>query len=51
MITKNTTWIALLGGLALSMGPALAQDSGPLLDLLVKKGIVSDQESEGFAPN
>ena len=25
---------------------ALAQDSGPLIDLLVKKGIINDQEGE-----
>jgi hypothetical protein len=37
---------ALAGLLLLAATPARAQDSGPLLDLLVKKGIVSDQEAE-----
>jgi hypothetical protein len=30
----------------LCAGAALAQDSGPLIDLLVKKGIINDQEGE-----
>ena len=30
----------------LCAGTALAQDSGPLIDLLVKKGIINDQEGE-----
>lgn len=30
----------------LCAGSALAQDSGPLIDLLVKKGIINDQEGE-----
>lgn len=38
--------LALCGGLALSAASALAQDSGALIDLLVKKGVVSDQEAE-----
>jgi polyhydroxyalkanoate synthesis regulator phasin len=38
--------LALLCGVALTAGAAFAQDSGPLLDLLVKKGIVTDQEAE-----
>ncbi len=37
---------ALAGLLLLAATPARAQDSGPLLDLLIKKGIVSDQEAE-----
>lgn len=32
----------------LCAGTALAQDSGPLLDLLVKKGIINDQEAENL---
>lgn len=40
------TGLALCGGLALTAASALAQDSGPLIDLLVKKGVVSDQEAE-----
>ena len=38
--------LALVAGFSLSTGALLAQDSGPLIDLLVKKGIVSDQEAE-----
>ena len=32
----------------LCAGTAFAQDSGPLLDVLVKKGIINDQEAEGL---
>jgi hypothetical protein len=37
---------ALCGGIALSTATAVAQDSGPLVDLLVKKGLINDQEAE-----
>jgi polyhydroxyalkanoate synthesis regulator phasin len=37
--------LALLGSLLLA-ATTFAQDSGPLIDLLVKKGIVNDQEAE-----
>lgn len=47
MLNLKSTWIALLGG-ALFAGTACAQDSGPLIDLLVKKGIVTYQEAEGL---
>jgi polyhydroxyalkanoate synthesis regulator phasin len=40
--SKLLTTVAFLFG----AGLALAQDSGPLIDLLVKKGIVNDQEAE-----
>lgn len=47
MLKLPTQWLALLGGAMLSLATtAFAQDSGPLVDLLVKKGIVSDQEAE-----
>ncbi|MBC7367920.1 MAG: putative porin [Undibacterium sp.] len=46
MSLKKSLWLALLGGVCLTAGSALAQDSGPLIDLLVKKGIVNDQEAE-----
>ncbi|MDB6167653.1 MAG: hypothetical protein JWM88_517, partial [Verrucomicrobia bacterium] len=39
-------WLALLTTAVLAASPVLAQDSGPLVDLLVKKGIVTDQEAE-----
>ena len=32
----------------LCAGAAFAQDSGPLLDLLVKKGVINDQEAENL---
>lgn len=37
---------ALVGAGALAVATASAQDSGPLIDLLIKKGIVTDQEAE-----
>ena len=46
MFHLKSTWLALLGGALLATGSAFAQDSGPLIDLLVKKGIVTDQEAE-----
>src|SRR4051812_13848104 len=46
MLFKKSLWLAVLGGVAFTAGPILAQDSGALLNLLVKKGIVTDQESE-----
>lgn len=48
MPTNHTRWLALLSGVALlnMNAPLAAQDSGPLLDLLVRKGIVSPQEAE-----
>jgi hypothetical protein len=47
MTTKSFNWLALLGGLAIGAASlAHAQDSGPLIDTLVKKGILNDQEAE-----
>ncbi|MFA5264729.1 MAG: putative porin, partial [Opitutaceae bacterium] len=47
MLTRTAIKIlALFGSLCLAAGLAVAQDSGPLIDLLVKKGIVNDQEAE-----
>ena len=43
MLKKN---MALVAGLALSASAVFAQDSGALIDLLVRKGIVTDQEAE-----
>ncbi len=40
------SWLALLGGLALTAGTASAQDAGALLNLLARKGIITDQEAE-----
>ena len=39
-------FIAAVGSLLLGSAAARAQDSGPLLDLLVKKGLINDQEAE-----
>lgn len=46
MLKLKSQLLALLGGAALMASPVLAQDSGALIDLLVKKGIVTDQEAE-----
>ena len=47
MATTRTKCFALLASALIGMASAaFAQDSGPLLDLLVKKGIVNDQEAE-----
>ncbi|MFA6960316.1 MAG: porin [Opitutaceae bacterium] len=47
-MAKNTLkWLALLGGVALGTASmAVAQDSGALLDALVRKGVLTDQEAE-----
>lgn len=47
MAKISSKWLALLGGVALGAASlAHAQDSGPLIDALVKKGILNDQEAE-----
>lgn len=46
MFPFPSKWLALCGGALLAAGTALAQDSGPLIDLLVRKGIIGDQEAE-----
>ena len=46
MAKLQSKLLALLAGVAFTAGAAFAQDSGPLIDLLVKKGIVTDQEGE-----
>ncbi|HTJ79409.1 MAG TPA: putative porin [Rariglobus sp.] len=47
MIKNSSKWLALLGGLAIGAASlAHAQDSGPLIDALVKKGVLTDQEAE-----
>lgn len=48
MLKLKNQLIALLGGALLMASPVLAQDSGALLDLLVKKGVITDQESENL---
>lgn len=47
MIKNSTKWFAILGGATLAaVTAAQAQDSGALLDALVKKGVLNDQEAE-----
>lgn len=47
MAKNSLKWLALFGGLAVGAASmAQAQDSGPLIDTLVKKGILTDQEGE-----
>lgn len=46
MLKTNLTRLALLGAFALSTAGIHAQDSGPLIDALVRKGILNDQEAE-----
>jgi polyhydroxyalkanoate synthesis regulator phasin len=47
MFHLKSKWFALLAGAFVAVtGSAYAQDSGPLIDLLVKKGLVTDQEGE-----
>ena len=46
MANSSQKWLALAGILALGASCLRAQDSAPLVDLLVKKGIVTDQEAK-----
>jgi polyhydroxyalkanoate synthesis regulator phasin len=47
MANKSLKWLALLGGVTLgSATMAVAQDSGALLEALVRKGVLNDQEAE-----
>jgi phosphate-selective porin len=47
MLNRCTTkWLALLGSVILTTSVALAQDNKTLIDVLVKKGILTDQEAD-----
>lgn len=46
LFRRATRALLLAGGLALAAGALHAQDSGALIDLLVRKGILNDQEAE-----
>ena len=46
MFFRKTMFVAAIGGLLLGSAAVRAQDSGPLLDLLVRKGVINDQEAE-----
>ncbi len=49
MATTRSKWLTLLGSVIIGAATAaFAQDSGPLIDLLVRKGIVNDQEAENL---
>ena len=45
MLNLKSKFLAITAAL-LCAGAAFAQDSGPLIDLLVKKGIINNQEGE-----
>ena len=46
MFLKRTILIGVAASLLFGGAAVRAQDSGPLLDLLVRKGLISDQEAE-----
>lgn len=46
MLSLKSKCFALLGAALISFAPMAAQDSGPLLDALVRKGILTNQEAE-----
>ncbi|MBI5382121.1 MAG: porin [Opitutae bacterium] len=46
MLKLPSFWRALLGAAFFAAVPALAQDSGALLDVLVRKGVLTAQEAE-----
>ena len=46
MAKLPSKWLALAGILSLGASSLFAQDSGPLIDLLVKKGMLNSQEAE-----
>jgi len=46
MFAKKITFLAFVGALAFSASSAHTQESGALLDLLVRKKIITDQEAE-----
>ncbi len=49
MATTRTKYFALFASALISLASAaFAQDSGPLLDLLVKKGVINNQEAENL---
>ena len=46
MLKLKSKYLAAIGGVLLSATAVLAQDSGPLLDALIRKGILTNQEAE-----
>jgi hypothetical protein len=49
MLTLNSKWLALSAGVVLAATSALAQDSKALIDALVKKGILTNEEATSIA--
>jgi phosphate-selective porin len=49
MLTLKSKWLALLAGVALTASAAMAQDSKALIDALVKKGVLTQDEAEKIA--
>ncbi len=45
MLIPKSKWLALLGSAALLTAPAFAQDSKALIDALIKKGILTNDEA------
>ena len=43
---KINSWLALLCGAILGVGSAVAQDNTTLINVLLRKGIITDQEAE-----
>jgi len=46
MLNQKSKWLALLTGALLAAAPAIAQDNSALLNALVRKGILTDQEAD-----
>jgi hypothetical protein len=45
MLKLKSLWLALIGGAALTASPAFAQDSKALIDALIRKGILTNDEA------
>ena len=46
MLNLTSKWLALLAGALLTVGHAVAQDNSALINVLLRKGIVTDQEAD-----
>ncbi len=46
MYKRTTKWLALLCGAALAASPVIAQDSQAILDILVRKGVITANEAK-----
>ena len=45
MFSNKTKWLALLGSACLAASAALAQDNKALIDVLIKKGVLNNEEA------